>query len=182
MDKIKSKFFHLQESRKNLASQLTAIDSRFMIFKINAEKWSAIQICFHIIKSEQLTIISLGKNLQLKDRLKKSSFISTVRSMSLTYVLKSGIKIKAPAIVANMPENYDFDELMKKWQTIRTSLKDYIDKFPAEYLNKEIYKHPIAGWLNLSQTLIFLQNHFDHHKIQIERLLSEYKNPKNFRG
>ena len=59
-----------------------------------------------------------------------------------------------------MPEEYDFAELMKKWGTIRSSLKEYIDKFPKEYLDKEIFKHPIAGWINLSQTTQFFTKPF----------------------
>ena len=68
---------------------------------------------------------------------------------------------------------------MKKWGTIRSSLKEYIDKFPKEYLDKEIFKHPIAGWLNLLQTINFLQNHFDHHKLQILKRIEEYKTINN---
>jgi hypothetical protein len=172
---LSRKLDNLEKSKKDLTTFLQAVDRNALTFKMNETKWSTIQICFHVIKSEQLTTLSLNKNLQLKDNLKKSGFISLVRDASLGLVLKSKIKLKAPAIVAKMPDNYDFEELMKKWETIRVSLKNYLDNFPENYLRKEIYKHPIAGWLNLSQTLNFLQNHFDHHKVQIIKLIEEYK-------
>lgn len=174
MNKVKLKFEKLELTRINLTSLFNSIDKQGLTFKSNPEKWSIIQICFHVIKSEQLAIIVLNKNLKLKDNLKKRGFLGIIRDHSLSFALKAKIKFKAPAIVANPPETYDFQELMKKWETIRISLKNYIEVFPEQYLNKEIYNHPIAGWLNLSQTLNFLQNHFDHHKPQIEKRIKEY--------
>lgn len=133
-------------------------------------------MCFHIIKSEQITLLALNKNLQSKDNLKKSGSVGIVRDILLSFALKSKIKFKAPPLVANIPEDYSFTDLMKKWETVRSTFNEYIDNFPNEYLDKEILKHPIAGWLNLAQTLNFLQNHFDHHKVQILKRVKEYKN------
>ena len=175
MAQLSSKFDNLEKSRKDLTTYLQGADKNGLTFKVNENKWSTIQICFHLIKSEQLTTLSLNKNLQLRENLKKSGLISLIMDASLSLVLKSKIKFKAPAIIAKMPDNYDFDELMKKWNTIRASLKNYVDNFPEDCLRKVIYRHPIAGWLNLSQTLNFLQNHFDHHKPQIIKLIEKYK-------
>jgi hypothetical protein len=175
---LSSKFDNLEKSRKDLTAYLQAVDRNGLTFKINQNKWSSIQICFHVIKSEQLTTLSLNKNLQLKDNLKKSGITTLIRDASLSFVLKSNFKVKAPAIVANMPEDYDLTELMKKWETIRIFLKDFLDNFPEQYLNKEIFKHPYAGWLNLFQALKFLQNHFNHHRVQIIKLIKEYDSLK----
>jgi hypothetical protein len=172
---LSSKFDNLEKSRNDLITYLQGVDKNSLSFKINQNKWSTIQICLHVIKAEQLTTLSLNKNLQLKNNLKKSGFTSLIMDALLSFALKSKIKFKAPAIVAKMPDNYDFDELMKKWNTIRASLKNYVDNFPEDCLRKVIYRHPIAGWLNLSQTLNFLQNHFDHHKPQIIKLIEKYK-------
>jgi hypothetical protein len=175
LTKLSSKFDNLEKSRKDLTAYLQAVDRNGLTFKTTENKWSTIQICFHVIKSEQLTMLSLNKNLQLKDNLMKSGIITLIRDASLTFVLKSNFKVKAPAIVANMPEYYDLTELMKKWETIRISLKDFLDNFPEQYLNKEIFKHPYAGWLNLFQAFNFLQNHFDHHEAQVIKLIEVYK-------
>ena len=175
MAQLSSKFDNLEKSRNDLITYLQGVDKNSLSFKINQNKWSTIQICLHVIKAEQLTTLSLNKNLQLKNNLKKSGFTSLIMDALLSFALKSKIKFKAPAIVAKMPDNYDFDELIKKWNTTRVSLKNYVDNFPEDYLRKVIYKHPIAGWLNLTQTLNFLQNHFDHHKPQIIKLIESHK-------
>jgi hypothetical protein len=173
--KLSSKFDNLEKSRKDLTAYLQTVDKNGLTFKINQNKWSTIQICFHVVKSEQLTILSLYKNLELKDQLRDSGITTSIRNISLSLVLKSNFKVKAPAIVANMPEDYDLTELMKKWETIRISLKNFLDNFPEQYLNKEIFKHPYAGWLNLFQALKFLQNHFDHHEAKVIKLIEVYK-------
>ena len=166
----------LESSRLNLISFLDDQDKKALTFKVDKDKWSPLQICFHVIKSEQLTFLTLNKNLQLKDNLKKSGFADIIRDASLSFILKSKIKIKAPALVAKPPENYDLPELIKKWETIRTSIKNYLEVFPEKYLKREIFNHPIVGWLNLAQTLNFLQNHLDHHVRQILSRVGEYKN------
>jgi DinB superfamily len=175
LSQLSRKFESLEKSRSDLTTYLHSVEVNALSFKINENKWSTIQLCFHVIKSEQLTIFSLNKNLKSKDKLRKSGSAAIVRNALLSFVLKSKIKIKAPALVANMPEDYDFKELMGKWEIIRSSLKEFLDYFPKQYLNKEIFRHPYAGWLNISQTLNFLQNHFDHHKVQIIKLIEEYK-------
>ena len=175
MNKLKIKFDKLEDSRITLVSFLNSQSKPALIFKVDKDKWSPLQVCFHVIKSEQLTLLALNKSNQSKENLKKSGLAGIIRDVSLRFVLK----FKAPAMVANIPEDYDFTELRKKWETIRSSLKEYIDKFPKEYLDKEIFKHPIAGWINLSQTLNFLQNHFDHHKVQILKRIEEHKTLSN---
>ena len=176
MAQLSSKFDNLEKSRNDLITYLQGVDKNSLTFKINENKWSTIQICLHVIKAEQLTTLSLNKNLQLKNNLKKSGFTSLIMDALLSFALKSKIKFKAPAIVAKIPDNKDFNELIKKWNAIRVSLKNYVDNFPEDYLRKVIYQHPVAGWLNLSQTLNFLQNHFDHHTPQIIKLIESYKN------
>ena len=179
MDKLKHKFDKLEISRLNLISLLGDQDKNALTFKINKNKWSPLQICFHVIKSEQLTILALNKNLQLKENLKKIGFAGIIRDISLRFVLKTKIKFKAPPLIANIPEDYDIEELMKKWETIRTSFKEYIYNFSEQYSDRVIFKHPIVGWMNLSQTLNFLQSHFDHHKLQIEKRIEIYNTLHN---
>lgn len=171
---IKLKIDKLEKSRKDLFSELENQDESALIFKIDKNKWSSIQICFHLVKSEQLTLIALNKNFDKRENLKNCGAAGFFRSSALSLALKSGIKFKAPALLSNMPESYDFSELKKKWESIRISLEKYINNFPEELLNKAIFKHPIAGWLNLNQTVNFLQDHFDHHKAQVTKLLEEH--------
>ena len=179
MDKLKHKFDKLEISRLNLISLLGDQDKNALTFKINKNKWSPLQICFHVIKSEQLTLLALNKTKQSIENLKKSGLAGIMRDVSLRFALKSKIKFKAPAMVAKVPEDYDFTELMKKWETIRSSLKEYTDDFPEQYSDRAVFKHPIAGWMNLSQALNFLQSHFDHHKLQIEKRIEIYNTLHN---
>ena len=92
------------------------------------------------------------------------------RSMALGLALKSPFKFKAPPMLTNMPEKYDIKELKAKWDTIRKNFSVTLENFPGELLNKAVFEHPKVGWLNISQTLDFLQDHFDHHKKQVLKL------------
>lgn len=178
---IKLKFDKLEKSRKDFFSELENQDESALTFKIDKNKWSSIQICFHLVKSEQLTLLALNKNFEKRENLKNCGATGFFRYSALFLALKSGLKFKAPALLGNMPESYDFSELKKKWETIRISMEKYLNNFPEDLIKKEIFKHPIAGWLNLNQTLGFLQDHFDHHKVQVTKLLGEYSTKDYFK-
>ena len=52
----------------------------------------------------------------------------------------------------------------------RTSLEVYLDSTPASKLSETMFRHPIAGPMNVEQSLLFVTRHFDHHRRQISRI------------
>jgi hypothetical protein len=54
---------------------------------------------------------------------------------------------------------------------VRNELKTMLEKFGDDQLKRKIYKHVIAGKLNILQTLLFFREHVIHHQQQIKRLL-----------
>lgn len=166
----------LENSRINLFNELDGLQPEVLTYKSNGEKWSISQVIYHLVKSEQLTSIAITKTLSQKNKLVNAGISSTISSIVLNAALKTRLKFKAPPITTNMPDIIDFQELKKKWETIRNNYKQHVENYPVDYSNKKIFKHPRAGWLTMEQTLDFLQNHFDHHKAQIKNLISHYIN------
>ena len=75
MDKLKLKFHKLESSRIDLVSLLENQSKQALTFKVDEKTWSPLQVCFHVIKSEQLTLLSLNKILQQKDNLKRAALL-----------------------------------------------------------------------------------------------------------
>lgn len=165
------KFDAIEKSRRDLYGRLDHLNENEIIFKLAPNKWSITQIIFHLVKSEQLTFIGFSRNVEKRENLKNSGIAGYARYIALSIALKSHFKFKAPALVSNMPEKYDIQELKNKWNTIRSNFGKTLEEFPETLENKEIFKHPIAGWLNAGQMLDFLNDHFDHHNRQIQNLI-----------
>jgi hypothetical protein len=81
-------------------------------------------------------------------------------------------KFKAPKVVVeNTKPSTSLQELEKEWAAVRNELKTMLEKFGDDQLKRKIYKHVIAGKLNILQTLLFFREHVIHHQQQIKRLL-----------
>ena len=79
----------------------------------------------------------------------------------------------------NLPEpsnELSYDELKVQFDKNRASLKELIETFPQEALDKMIFKHPLAGRFSLLQTIAFLDSHYSHHEKQIDRILDSVEN------
>ena len=173
---LKNKFSKLERERKELISEIEQLNNRQINFKPEKNKWSILQILFHIVKAEHLTIISIKNSLNKKDDLDSSTTGAVVRSFLLNLSLKFPMKIKAPQILRKVPDTHDTEQLIKKWITLRKDLYKIIEEnSDYQILKKYVFRHPYAGRLNFVQAMEFLENHLKHHKRQIIKLKNRSK-------
>jgi DinB superfamily len=170
----------IQQIVDSLESQRETILKEFRGF--NAEqfhraprqgKWSAAQILSHIITAERMSVAYMQKKLQGIDQASRSGILEEVKFGILKVSQRlPGLKFKAPArVVENTTLYKDLASIEAEWKTIRTDLQNLVEKIPDHHLDRMIYKHPIAGYLNVAQALKFLREHIVHHTPQLKRLL-----------
>ncbi len=140
-----------------------------MNYRPAEDKWSITQIVFHLVKAEQLSLISINKEMKNENQ-QKAGLSALVRASLLKYSLKSRLKFKAPPILGKMPETYDLNELETKWITIRNKLNITLGEVNPNIGKNYMFTHPYAGRLNIEQTMDFLVEHFNHHCRQIKNL------------
>ena len=81
-------------------------------------------------------------------------------------------KFKAPGyLVDHTPNSMPLTDLVQRWNAEREKLRTFLEEIKDEDLHKLVYKHPVAGRLNVLQALDFMIEHFHHHLPQINRLL-----------
>jgi hypothetical protein len=159
----------LEEKRKKLYNLLESLDEQKLNFRPADDKWSITQIVFHLVKAEQLSVISINKEIRNTSS-RRAGVSAFVRSSLLKYALISPLKFKAPPIMGNVPKEYDINELKTKWLTVRNKLHIALGEVNKELSKKYLFTHPYAGKLNIYQTMDFLVQHFNHHYRQIKRL------------
>lgn len=171
-------FQKLEEQKKQLIILLGAIDSSSLNARPEPGKWSVAQVVYHHYLSELLTLKSIQKQAN-PSRLKKAGMKTHFQSLVLNIALALPIKYKAPHRVSeNIPDPVNWEKLVQDWGKLRNSYQAFIENYPDDALNLQLFKHPRSGVLTLSQTMSFLYFHLKHHLPQIERLLSKIERSK----
>lgn len=168
--KLEAKYLRLEQSRNRLLDELEGLDENLLNTPAAGGKWSIIQHIAHLLLVDKATMGYMQHKILLQDALPTSSFSHSFKSLLLKLVLQSGKKYKAPPSVATVPEHAKLPELRQEWDDIRFKLEDVLTDIPPQLLDKCLFRHPYAGPLSISQTLTFLQDHFDHHLRAIYRL------------
>jgi DinB superfamily len=136
-------------------------------------KWSIAQILMHLLASERLSVAYMTKKSLGIDTLKDSGLKQSVLSVLLNVSQRiPALKFKAPKVVVeNTPAALPLEELISQWDKSRANLKQLLESIPERHSRKLIYKHPIAGMLNVQQAVKFMYEHVHHHSPQIKSLL-----------
>ena len=137
------------------------------------KKWSIAQILTHLLTSEKLSVGYMKKKSLGMNSIQNSGLIEELRYALLKISQRiSFLKYRAPKVVVeNTPPPLPFDELKREWQRLRDDLRNFLETIGDENISKKIYKHPVAGRLNVKQAIGFFGEHFNHHLPQIKRLL-----------
>ncbi|MBW7467906.1 putative damage-inducible protein DinB [Pontibacter aydingkolensis] len=169
--RLEIKYLNLEKSRNRLLDVLEGLDDDILNTPPAEGKWSINQIIYHLIEVEKLTTGYVANKLQKKESLVTSSFTHSFKSLLLKLALRSGRKYKAPAVVADVPDTVMLHKMRQHWDDTRFKLEDVLNEVPGELMDKCLFKHPYVGPLSITQTLSFLQDHFDHHERQIQQLM-----------
>ena len=135
-------------------------------------KWSISQILTHLLTSEKLSLAYIKKKAQGIDTVKNSGITESLRLWLLIISQRIPVKYKAPKVmVENTPPAMPLTALVEEWSAVRNELKQFLQNMEDKHVRKVIYKHPIAGRLDVRQTMIFFREHIIHHLPQIKRQL-----------
>lgn len=165
-------FQALEQQREALISSLKNIPEEKYNTPAFPGKWSISQILTHLLTSEKLSLGYLKKKAQGIDAVKDSGLVENVRLWLLIISQRIPLKYKAPKVmVENTPPAMPLPELVEEWSTVREELKQFLVNMEDKHVRRVIYKHPIAGRLDVRQTMIFFREHIIHHTPQIKRQL-----------
>lgn len=168
---LKPGFTRLKNSLEKMVHTLEAIDENLLNLTPEPNKWSCAQILVHVNLSLAGTINYMNKKLQKPELIEKANMASWGRSKLLNLALKSNIKFKAPKGLDILPTNTPLATIKATTQQNIDNLSALLDAFPDDLLNKNVFKHPVAGRISITQTLAFLNVHTQRHQHQIEQII-----------
>ncbi|QHT66104.1 DinB family protein [Rhodocytophaga rosea] len=167
--KTEKLFQQLEDSRNRLISIIQSYPQSVSPVKPSPEEWSMAQVAIHLAITE-IQILGYVQRKLLKGELQDSNLRSWLRYMVVLVALRYRKKIKAPKQVALPPEGVTLAEAIAKWEEVRGEWEKFLTLLPAGTIHKNIFKHPLTGFLNILQTLGFMNEHVCHHIHQIHRI------------
>jgi hypothetical protein len=136
----------------------------------SSNDWNALQVIQHIIISEKGTLGYLMKKTSSGvEGLDKVTAMGKAAGTELQKALKSSEKWKAPNVMPD-PEPIDLEKSIAYWLSLRVKYEEFLGNLDPAFIPLEIFKHPLAGRIDLMDTLDFLSNHIQHHMYQLERI------------
>ena len=175
--KMKSKFneeyAQLDAKRTKLFEALKKHSDEIINKNPSPEKWSVADTLKHLITADNATLQYLRKKTLDTSKSKNSGLVGSIKLGLLKFAFDLPFKYKAPPITTPKNEFVSLNNLDKQWESIRKETFAILDKLNDDDFNKELWKHPISGKMNLFQMVDFTNIHFDRHKIQIENILKQ---------
>ncbi len=137
-------------------------------------KWSAAQILSHLITAEQLSLRYMQKKIQGITEAADSGPWEEIKINILKISQRLPfLKFKAPrGVIENMAHYQELTTITFEWEKVRGDLKSLFEKIPDDQINRKIYRHVLAGYLNAKHCLMFFRDHIIHHTPQIKKVLN----------
>lgn len=133
-------------------------------------EWNTVQILHHLSTSEVGTVMYLQNKMKAHpDEIENGGIKSFIRGFMLTRALKSkSKKFKAPKVLKEVPDSPNYQKIKLRLKKNRELMEEVLNRFDDKMAKKAYFKHPVAGRINIYQTLDFLNAHFERHAMQIK--------------
>ncbi len=158
----------LAQQKEQLLASIACLSPERQTFRSTPAEWTLWQIVDHLVRTEdaimEQTLANLpdGHEVGAGDR---------IRGFLLEMLFRSPARVKVPAKASNVlpgPEPNP-DLLREEWNAARVRMQAAIGSFPAAALQRGVFKHPVSGWMTITQTMRFLSSHIVHHRHQLAR-------------
>ena len=138
----------------------------------NRDDWGADQVLQHLHFSEHGMWSYLAKKSKAQwSDLPQSDLESDQAGMELIRALLSNRRWKDPTGGA-VSSDANLADALKDWQKTQDAMWHQLEEFYQDsgWWTVKLFRHPLAGYLSLSDTFAFANAHIDHHIKQLERL------------
>lgn len=166
---LQTKFDALEKDRKKLFDSLKSLTTDELNAKPDEKSWSVATTIRHLILAEEMSLRYLQKKTMDTARAEKTGLKNIWRMLLVRGVFFFDIKFKAPAIVDPEVTHETLEQLEQSWSAIRADTYKILAKLSEADTQKELWKHALAGKLNVQQMLSFFALHASRHTAQIER-------------
>ena len=173
--KLEKDFKQLDAITQNLFADLKKYPDNVLNKKPSLQAWSVVEILDHLMLAEEFSLKYLQKKVLDTSTAKEENLKVKWRWFLVKLVFAFNINFKAPQVVVPTIGAATLAEMETRWNAIRVQIIQLLQSLKDEDANKDLWKHAIAGKMNLYHMVEFLGMHLNRHKKQIERTLQLVK-------
>lgn len=166
-------FDRLEKQHKQVFARLDTLSEEQLHFNPAPEKWNILQVIFHVMTGERLSVLYIKRKTGSGKEIPKSGLRAKIRLFLVKLAFLSPFKFKAPEMTDATGKDPEYEKLKSDWQKIREDLKTLIEELDDKTLKSELFKHPRVGMMNMKQALEFMRTHSVHHAKQIRHLMNQ---------
>ena len=173
--KLEKEFKQLEAERKNLFNDLKQYPDELLNKKPKPEAWSVAEVIAHVMAAEGYSLKYLQKKVQNTAESGNETLKHKWRWLLVQSVFTFDIKFKAPEIVEPKIGFVTLAELESQWSVTRSETEKILNALSDAEVHKTLWKHAVAGKMNLHHMVKFFGIHSRRHKKQIARTLAAVK-------
>ncbi|MCA0362158.1 MAG: DinB family protein [Armatimonadetes bacterium] len=157
----------LDEGKRWFTDLLTELPADEAARSLGEEEWSIAQHVEHLIMTERVFLLGVARSSEPMPE--RTAEQNEMRGKLGEY-LRTGVKYVVNASSVEPSGSKDAETLLADWDKIREKLLAKLDSGTLPGPEIVVFPHPIAGPLNVGETLDFLADHLIYHRIRIEAL------------
>jgi hypothetical protein len=140
---LKPYYDALEAKRQDLFNLLYTLSADRLKFRIGPTGWSIEMHLEHVIIAEELIAADMEQTRSEAGR--KFPAKTPEAFQMVIQVLEQDIPVEVPLPVLEPTGNVPLEELIIRWETARTRLKQLCDLTPAGGIKDPVCGHPVAG-------------------------------------
>jgi uncharacterized damage-inducible protein DinB len=171
MNKLQTRLSQLEADRKKLFDDLKKHSDTVLNQKPGPEAWSVAEVIAHIMTAEEYSLKYLQKKVTNMAESGNEGLKHKWRWLLVQAVFTFDIKFKSPDIVEPKIGFTSLADLDSRWSATRIETAKILNTLSDAEMNKTLWKHAVAGKMNLHHMVAFFGIHYNRHKKQIDRTL-----------
>lgn len=163
-------FHHLDLNTGKFLREISSFSPNQLQFRYAPGSWCALEVLDHVIKTESSIFDEMREHLPRRFTPPRGD---PFRCSVVNAVMRSPFRVRVPPHVASLiqPEmRIGLDELVAGWLRLREDMRAWLGEPAPGMARFSAFKHPVGGWMRLSQAFTFLAAHVHHHRYQLKRI------------
>ena len=171
----------IQSQRHRTLDELAAADEAQREFHPMPGVWSLLDVARHLALVDGKTTRVLAQK-RVTGIPRKPWVDAYVKQPALWLYFGSPWRAKIPAQSVAPDPAMTLDIVRRDWEAAHAMLAAHLDTIAAGDICAIVYRHPVAGYMNIFDTLRFVSRHHDHHRNQMGRIRGAPGFPATPRG
>jgi hypothetical protein len=158
----------IEEKRQALLARVASMTPAAQQWRESPDSWNAVEIVEHLVLAERVVIGDLRDVAGRPDASRSPG--ERLRAVIVSLVLRFGVRVTVASESMRPAGTRSFASLRDAWDAQHRALRAYVEDADRPRQRRRVFRHPIAGPLDLPQMLGLLDAHLATHTRQLDRL------------